>query len=63
MGDEFRYEYMRGKKTFEVNLRYLMIVVFKECVVMDLDFEEMEMLVKFMFEIVMLEFGFLFDKF
>ena len=62
MGDESRHEYMRGKKTLEVNPRHPMIAALKERAVTDPDSEETETLAKLMFETAMLESGFSFDK-
>jgi len=62
MGDESRHEYMRGKKTLEVNPRHPMIAALKERAATDPDSEETETLAKLMFETAMLESGFSFDK-
>merc|ERR1712216_34668 len=62
MGDESRHEYMRGKKTLEVNPRHPMIAALKERAATDPDSEETETLAKLMFETAKLESGFSFDK-
>ena len=62
MGDESRHEYMRGKKTLEVNPRHPMIAALKERAATDPDSEETETLAKLMFETAMLESGFSFAK-
>ena len=62
MGDESRHEYMRGKKTLEVNPRHPMIAALKERAATDPDSEETETLAKLMFETAMLESGFSFYK-
>ena len=62
MGDESRHEYMRGKKTLEINPRHPMIAALKERAASDPDSTENEALAKLMFETAMLESGFSFDK-
>ena len=62
LGDDSRHEYMRGKKTLEVNPRHPMIAALKERSEQDPDSEETAVLAKLMFETAMLESGFTFDK-
>ena len=62
LGDDSRHEYMRGKKTLEVNPRHPMIATLKERSEQDPDSEETAVLAKLMFETAMLESGFTFDK-
>lgn len=62
MGDESRHEYMRGKKTLEINPRHPMIAALKARAADEPDSTENEVLAKLMFETAMLESGFSFDK-
>lgn len=62
MGDESRHEYMRGKKTLEINPRHPMIAALKARAAEEPDSSENEVLAKLMFETAMLESGFSFDK-
>jgi len=62
LGDDSRHEYMRGKKTLEVNPRHPMIAALKGRAEPGPDSEETAVLAKLMFETAMLESGFTFDK-
>jgi len=62
MGDESRLQYMRGKKTLEVNPRHPLIAALKERVASDPDSAETEALAKLMYDTAMLESGFSFEK-
>jgi len=62
MGDESRLQYMRGKKTLEVNPRHPMIAALKERAASDPDSAETEAMAKLMYETAMLESGFSFEK-
>jgi len=62
MGDDSRHEYMRGKKTLEINPRHPMIAALKERSDAEPDSTETENLARLMFETAMLESGFSFEK-
>ena len=62
MGDESRLQYMRGKKTLEVNPRHPMIAALKARAASDPDSAETEAMAKLMYETAMLESGFSFEK-